>query len=143
MSPAVQPVIQFDGAVECSLRPGAVNLVLRGRVGEEPAEALFAAATAELLPGALPASLHAVSVSEYTPPQAGATVHRFRLQSQELQLDLGARSLQLHRHAGRAFFGAVAPPRVPFGRRLGWTVLLTLLRVPGVERLLLRLRRRP
>ena len=74
--------------------------------------------------------------------RATSGARRFRLQSRELQLDLAARSLQLHRDVSRAFFGAVPPRRVPVGRRLGWTALLALLRIPGAERLLLRLRGR-
>jgi hypothetical protein len=141
MTPALRGLIAFDGAVACSLEPGAVNLVLRGLACDLPAEALLAGAVLDL-PGGLPAALHAVSLSEYAPSPEDASTRRFRLQSQRLQLDLAARSVQLHRHVARAFFGAVAPPRVPFGRRLGWTVLLTLLRIPGVERLLVRLRGR-
>ncbi len=109
--------------------------------GGEPAEALFATVPSDL-PARLPPALHAVSLSEYALPPNDSAPRRLRLQSRELQLDLAARSLQLHRDVARAFFGAVLPPRVPFGRRLGWAALLALLRIPGAERLLLRLRGR-
>lgn len=141
MSSGLQSLIEFDGAVDCSLPSGAVNLALRGRAGNAPVEALFAGAATELLAG-LPPTLHAVSLFEYGLSQSDTGARRFRLQSQELQLDLAARSLQLHRDVARAFFGAVPPPRVPLGRRLGWTALLLLLRIPGAERLLVRLRGR-
>ena len=140
MTLTLQGLIEFDGAVACSLGSGTVNLALRGRAGNAPAEALFVGAVAELL-ASLPATLHAVSLSEYE-TQSASSPRRFRLQSQELQLDLAARSLQLHRDVSRVFFAAVAPPCVPFGRRLAWTALLALLRIPGAERLLLRLRGR-
>jgi hypothetical protein len=51
-----------------------------------------------------------------------------------------ARSVQLHREAALAFFGAVAPPRLPRSRRLFWLLLLFVLRVPGVTRLVERFR---
>ena len=44
----------------------------------------------------------------------------------------------MHRDAARPFYGAVPPPRVPLRLRLGWALLLTVLRLPGVGRLLLR-----
>jgi len=48
--------------------------------------------------------------------------------------------MQVHRDATRAFFGALPPPRVPRTTRLGWWLLLGLLRVPGAACLLARWR---
>jgi hypothetical protein len=141
MSLALQALMAFDGTVECSRPAGAVNLVLRGRAARAPAEALFAGAAADAL-ASLPASLHAVRLLEYVAPAADGASRRLRLESQELQLDLVARSLQLHRDVAAAFFAAVPPPHVPFKRRLGWAALLSLLRIPGVAGLLAALRRR-
>jgi hypothetical protein len=62
---------------------------------------------------------------------------RYLLRAQELQLELRARSLQLHRGAAAELFGAVPPPRVPWRLRVGWMLLLAVLRVPGAARLLL------
>jgi hypothetical protein len=142
-------LIGFDGAVECRAGTGAINLSLLGfeRHGttakiRSPAEALFAsatptaAATAHGL-GALARRLHEVRIFELA---AAPGTRLILLSSRELQLELTVRSLQLHRDAGREFFRAVPPPRVPLGRRLGWTLLLLVLRLPGAERLLLRLR---
>jgi hypothetical protein len=42
----------------------------------------------------------------------------------------------------REFFAAVPPARVKWGPRIGWALLLNLLRVPGMAALLRRLRSR-
>jgi hypothetical protein len=139
-------LIAFDGTVESRLEAGAINLTLRGfeRHGgpagfRSAAEALFASA-ATLAPegmGALPSRLREVRIFELA-EAPGA--RRFLIRAQGLQLELACRSLQLHRDAGGAFFRALPPPRVPLNRRLGWTLLLLLLRLPGAERLLAQLR---
>jgi hypothetical protein len=135
-------MIDFEGPVEGRYEGGeAVNLVLRGRAGAMPAEVLFAAADAAAI-DALPATLHEVRLVDLAPDAPDGTARLIRLEARETQLDIAARSLQLHRDAAREFFGAVPPPRLPFGRRLGWTALLWLLNLPGVGGLLVRLRGR-
>jgi hypothetical protein len=64
-------------------------------------------------------------------------LHRYRIESQELNVELQSRSLQLHRAAGAELFGAVPPARVPWHVRAGWGLLLSLLRVPGAGHVLL------
>ena len=140
----MRELIAFDGTVECRLESGPINLTLRGyersagragsRVG---AAALFGAAATTSGMEVLPAKLHDLHLFELD-EQAG--LHCFEIRARELQLTLQARTLQLHRDAGRAFFGAVPPPRVLWRRRLGWALLLWVLRLPGAERLLARLR---
>jgi len=133
--------IDFEGAVECRRNAGAINLVLSGR--ERLAgriEALFAAASSERLDG-LPETLHEVRLCEHS-AAADLASRRFQLFAREVQMELTARSLQLHREATREFFSAVPPPHVPLGRRIGWTLLLLALRIPGVESLLVRWRAR-
>ena len=49
--------------------------------------------------------------------------------------------MQLQRDAAAAFFAAVPPVRVPLRLRLGWSLLLTLLRMPEAELLVRRLAR--
>ncbi|HEY3808791.1 MAG TPA: hypothetical protein VGL50_02540 [Steroidobacteraceae bacterium] len=136
-------MIEFEGQVECRQDgAGAINLVLRGRDGTMPAQALFAAADAAAIAG-LPAKLHEVRLMDLAPdtlvaPDGAARL--IRLSARETQRDIGARSVQLHRDASREFFGAVPPPRLPARRRLAWTALLWLLKLPGVGSLLVRLR---
>jgi hypothetical protein len=138
-------LIAFDGAVECRLESGAINLTLQGYerrggagAARSPAEALFAgaASTPDCLE-ALPARLHAVRIFELA---AAPGARRLLISAQTVQLELVCHSMQVHRDVGREFFRAVPPPRVSLRRRLGWTLLLLLLRLPGAGRLLSRLR---
>jgi hypothetical protein len=132
-------LIAFAGAVQCEAADGAVDLVLRGyERALEPArsglaELLFSGAGSV----ALPPSLRDARVFEL----AGAPApRRYRIESPELQLELSARSAQLHRDVAAAFFAAVPPARVPLRLRLGWWLLLTLLRIPMAELLIRKLR---
>lgn len=141
MAVAPGELIDFEGAVECRREAGAVNLVLAGRERRAGSVvALFAGASSEGLDG-LPRTLHEARLCEFAAAPASVS-RRFQLIARELQMDLTARSLQLHREAAREFFSAVPPPQVPLGRRIGWTLLLLALRIPGVARLLVRLRAR-
>jgi hypothetical protein len=160
-------LIALAGPVQCEQPAGAVNLVLRGQAGALPGalpgaardasagltEVLFSDATAVTLPD----SLHDVRVIELldasaaaaafarvdtdtdTETDTGAARH-FRLQGPQLALELRARSVQLHRDAAADFYRAVPPPRVPLRVRLGWSLLLSALRLPGAVALLRRLR---
>jgi len=81
--------------------------------------------------------LRDLRVSELSTPDGARW---FRIDGAGSQLTLQARSVQLHRDAAAAFYGAVPPPRVPLKMRLGWTLLLSVLRIPGAGALLGRLR---
>jgi hypothetical protein len=136
--------VEFEGPVECAPGSGAVTLTLRGRErGGGAVAALFAGASASRALIGLPGKLHDVRLFDAkTGAAAGAapSTRQVRLQSRELQLDLACRSLQLHRDAAGAFFTAVPPVHIPGSRRLGWAVLLSVLRIPGAARLLATLR---
>jgi hypothetical protein len=154
-APGARPLVAFRGPVSVRRGHGAATLLLRGheatapdRRGRDPIELAFAAADV----GALPALLRDVRVFGPEPGQPGSTGRqRFRI---EAALEAGAsgrdawsaevlaRGAQLHREAGRAFFGAVRPPSLPLTRRCGWFVLLWVLRLPGAARLVERLRGR-
>jgi hypothetical protein len=84
----------------------------------------------------LPDKLDQVQVIELG--AASDTPRRFQLQSGQLQAQFTARSAQLQRAAGAAMFAAVPPAAVPWHLRAGWSLLLSLLRIPGIGRLLLR-----
>src|ERR1700728_3111484 len=136
----MRELIGFDGTVECRAESGPIHLVLRGfeRAGLEAprtaAAALFSAATLPTSHASVPLQLHGASLLEL---EGAPGEGRYLLRAQELQLELRARSLQLHRETGAELFGAVPPPRVPWRLRVGWTLLLALLRVPAAARLLL------
>ena len=51
-------------------------------------------------------------------------------------------ALPVQHDVSKAFFAAVPPAPVRWGPRIGWALLLNLLRVPGVAALLQRLRSR-
>jgi hypothetical protein len=142
-------LVAFAGAVQCEHSVGAVNLVLRGYssatrgLRAAVTEVLFSDATAL----ALPSGLRDLRISELpaadgAQPATGerSSARSFRIDSAELQLTLQARSVQLHRDAAAAFYGAVPPPPVPLRLRLGWALLLLVLRIPGAGALLGKLR---
>lgn len=144
MSPpdsSARELIAFDGPVQCEAPHGAVNLVLCGaaRVKQGPrsgrTQVLFSGVSAV----ALPAGLHDATVIEITGESPDAP-RQFRIESPGLSLALQARQVQVHRDAAAVFYGAVPPVHVPLRLRLGWGLLLTALRVPGVAALVRKVR---
>jgi hypothetical protein len=149
--PAAQPLVAFHGPVTVRSGCGAVTLLLRGREsadrrGREYAELAFADAQAT----ALPARLRDARVLGPEPgfPSADGR-RRYRIEATvagaaaapvRWSADVRARSVQLHREDARVFFGAVPPPRLSLARRLGWPVLLAVLRLPGAARIVERIR---
>jgi hypothetical protein len=149
LASSTRELIAFAGPVQCEVPAGAVNLVLRGyaRVTQGPrgglTEVLFSEVGALELPGDLRDArvIEMAAAPASTAAAASAVVpRRFRIESSEVRLELQARSVQLHRDVAAAFFGAVPPPRVPLHLRLGWALLLTLLRIPGADALVRKLR---
>jgi hypothetical protein len=137
---STRELIAFDGPVHCEAARGAVNLVLSGTARVAPGsqlphggltQVLFSGASAV----ALPAGLHDATVIEIAGAAPDAR-RQFRIHTPELQLQLQARQVQLHRDAAAIFYKAVPPVRVPMRLRLGWTLLLTMLRLPGAAALL-------
>jgi hypothetical protein len=54
--------------------------------------------------------------------------------------EVQARAAQVHRMPSAAFYAAVPPPRLTLATRLGWVLLLNILRIPGAARLIAWLR---
>jgi hypothetical protein len=137
---SARELIAFDGPVQCEAARGAVNLVLRGTARVAPGshlphggmtQVLFSGASAV----ALPAGMHDAWVIEIGGAAPDAR-RQFRIHTAELQLQLQAREVQMHRDAAAVFYSAVRPVRVPLRLRLGWALLLTMLRLPGAAALL-------
>jgi hypothetical protein len=84
----------------------------------------------------LPDRLHEVQWIELDSPQH--VPRRFELVSGQQRLTLQARTVQSHRAVGAAMFAAVPATPLPWSLRAGWSLLLSVLRIPGVGRLLLR-----
>ncbi|MFO1402866.1 MAG: hypothetical protein U1F06_05550 [Steroidobacteraceae bacterium] len=101
-------------------------LVLMGaeRTGGVPLELRFLAPE----PDTLPAIVSDIDVYAIEPGE-------WKLRAHGGSWTVRARTLLLHRDVGTAFHSALPPPRVPWRARLGWSLLLTLARVPGVVRL--------
>ena len=152
---AAPQLVAFRGPVTVRRGPGAATLLLSGcevaaphRHGCDSTELAFAVAEV----GALPAVLRDARV--FGPLADGNDPpgrRRYRIEASAADggsapdgwsAELLARGMQRHRAAGRAFFGAVPPPRLPFGRRFGWLLLLSVLRLPGATRIIERLRGR-
>lgn len=134
LDPGARELIAFEGPVQCEAAQGAANLVLRAGL----TQLLFSGASG----AALPARLDNVRVIEIA-GDAQDGLRRFRIESPGLTLALQARHVQLHRDAAAEFYRAVPPVQVPLRLRLGWALLLTALRVPGVAALLRKLRGSP
>jgi hypothetical protein len=141
--PILRELIGFDGVVGCEQQPDSAMVRLRGtaRGGSAAAEVWFSGVSFAAAPAsgpALPAVLQRVSVFELALEPASRRA--FRIETSVGSFELHAGSVQVHRDAAREFFGAVPPLRVPRATRLGWALLLTLLRMPGAVRLLAKLR---
>jgi hypothetical protein len=138
---SARELIAFDGPVQCEAPHGAVNLVLCGaaRVKQGPRSGLTQVLFSGVSAVALPAGLHDATVIEITGESPDAP-RQFRIESPGLSLALQARQVQVHRDAAAVFYGAVPPVHVPLRLRLGWGLLLTALRVPGVAALVRKVR---
>lgn len=129
----------FEGEVTCQGGNGAINLTLRGQTGpaghSSDLQVLFCGATVSL-----PQTMRDVRVAEL---DGLSTPRRYRIESHDMSIELHARSMQAHRGAAAQLFGAVPAARVPWRIRAGWTLLLSLLRLPGVGPLILGRRGTP
>jgi hypothetical protein len=139
LDPVMRELVAFAGPVQCERFPGAINLVLRGheRAPSESNAGVTEVLFSDASDVALPPDLRDLRVMEVP---AAVAPRRFRIDGPGLQLELQARSAQLHSDAAAAFYGAVPPPRVPLRLRLGWSLLLSVLRIPGADTLVRKLR---
>lgn len=120
-------IAEFAGPVHCRPARGAVSLVLSGqeRTGGVPLELLFTAVEV----AELPAIVSDIDVFQLEPG-------RWRLRAHGGSWTLQARGVLVHRDVGAAFYTALPPPPLRAGVRVGWSLLLTLARIPGAVRLL-------
>ncbi|MFO1428126.1 MAG: hypothetical protein U1F11_14370 [Steroidobacteraceae bacterium] len=141
-------VAEFAGPVQCRREQEPASLVLAGverirgklagekhadaeRTGGAPLELRFMAPE----PDTLPAIVSDIDVYAIEPGE-------WKLRAHGGAWTVRARTLQAHRDVGAAFYAALPPPRVPWSARAGWSLLLSLARVPGVVRLVGFLRSR-
>jgi hypothetical protein len=127
-------VAAFRGHAQCRRESGAVQWCLRGidREGGMPLEVLISGAPDLQLPAQL------ASAELYELAAGGATPYELR--SAGRAIPVVARAVQVHRDVAAAFDAVLPRFGVAWSVRLGWLVLLNVLRVPGAARLLGRLR---
>jgi hypothetical protein len=123
----------FAGDVQLTRLDGGV-LRLRGRARDDglPLTLWFSGSTSSTLP----ALLRDVSVNE----ESEAGTRQWRITAAGVGQIVHARSMQVHRGLGADWMRAVAPPVASLRGRIGWAILLNLLRIPGAGRLLATLR---
>jgi hypothetical protein len=128
--------IVFEGEVRCLRGADGNSMQLRGlshsMAGRPPVVTDFFCQGTGLPP--LPDLLADVSVRELD--AASHSGRRFELRGNSLQLEIVASAAQLHRDAGRAMFDVIPRQPVPAWLRAAWWLLLSVLRIPGIGRLL-------
>lgn len=134
-----QLLAAFDGPVNCSLSHRL--LLLRGceRGNGRPLRVYLAGFDGPLPASCVDAELYAPNDDE---SDAVGKASDWRLVAGELNLLLPARSIHIHRPAADRFFAAVPGAERTLKARLGWALLLNLLRLPGAARLLTFIRSR-
>ena len=129
-------VAAFRGDAQCRRGVGAIQWSLSGvdRDSGVPLEVLLCGVGALALPSLLAAA-------ELHERREGATTS-WELRSEGRVIPTGARAVQVHRDATAAFASVLPRFDVPWRVRVGWLLLLNLLRLPGAPRLLQWLRAR-
>jgi hypothetical protein len=130
---STQLLAAFRGVAYCRRGSGAVQWCVSGEDRDSGVrlELLLSGATALQLPAQIAApELHASDGAGW------------ELRSRSQVWPLAVRAVQVHRDAAAAFASALPRVAAPWRARAGWIVLLNLLRVPGLARLLGRLRGR-
>jgi len=137
----------FDRAGLQRYETGPISFTLSGEERDAPgssvellfneARASHAARYAAAGLAELPALLHDVEVLEL---ESGGRSGGWQIKTADGTVPIHARAVQIHRPAARAFFRAVPQARTSLQQRLGWSVLLAVLRVPAVARLFAHLR---
>ena len=132
-------VAAFAGPVACSL--GNRLLLLRGRErgNGRPLRVYLAGFDGPSPASCADAELYAPDDNEGA---AAGKMSVWRLAAGNLNLPLRARSIHIHRPAADRFFAAVPGAERTLKARLGWALLLNLLRLPGAARLLTIIRSR-
>jgi len=124
----------FRGQAQCRREDGAIQWCIKGvdRDSGVPLEVLLSGAGGLQLPAQLAdAELHVRD-------ELGDTC--WELRGNGTVFPLAIRAAQVHRGAAAAFAAALPQVSAPWSTRAGWWLLLNLLRLPGMTRLLRRVR---
>ena len=139
--PSERILVQFDQALlQVGPQPGSLWLHGEERgTGVQRAQVFFSGIHSGVQSvAALPAQWQAVQVYE----RIEQGVRSWRICAGQETADVGARAVQVHREPVRAFYQALPSQAPSRPARLGWMILLALLRIPGAAPLLARLRSR-
>ena len=127
-------VVSFRGGVSCRRDPGdPLGLTLVGWASDHPGERVSLAFTGDA-PETLPEVLEDATVD-----RVGES--RYRIASAPREWVVEAKAFHLHREIATAFYRAIPPREVPWGKRLFWQVVLGMAASKWGRRVLLRLRR--
>jgi hypothetical protein len=129
-------VAAFRGKAQCRREDGAIQWCVQGLDRDTGAglEVLLSGAGGVQLPAELAAAeLHVLDESGNA---------RWELRGNGTAYPLAVRAVQVHRDCSAAFAAALPGQVAPWTARAGWWLLLGLLRLPGMARLLHRLRNR-
>jgi hypothetical protein len=127
-------VAAFNGPVACSVSHRRLSLIGSERGSGRPIQVYLGGFDGRVpTASCADAELYLVSTNGKS---------SWRLVAGNLDQLLPARSLHVHRPAADRFFAAVPGVEPTLSSRLGWALLLTLLRVPGAGRILKFLRSR-
>jgi hypothetical protein len=127
-------IVRFRGGVSCRREDGPIGLTLIGRTVDRSDE-IATLAFVGPAPQGLPEALEDATVEQLDPAQ-------YRIWSGQREWIFAARSVHLHREVSAVFYRAIAPRLVPWGKRLFWRIVLSLVANRFGKSLLLRLRRR-
>lgn len=131
---------RFQGPVQADRRAGGALLVLQGIEHGSGLPLSVSFSGRESAP--ISSALTDVVVTEADEATPGATVRRWLLHSAAGEMLVQARAIHVQRDVSARFAAAVPACRASIASRAGWIVMLNLVRVPGVLRLMQRLRSR-
>jgi hypothetical protein len=134
-----QLLAAFDGPVTGSLSNRLLLLRGRERGNGRPLRVYLAGFDGPLPTNCVDAELYAPKDRE---GDSAGKARAWRLLAGNLDLPLPARSIHIHRPAADRFFAAVPGAERTLKARVGWALLLNLLRLPGAARLLTFIRSR-
>lgn len=135
-------LVQFEGPVQSRRTAGAADWILSGRTRAIGADGAVTALVSGVGSQTLPASMDGARLLlESTPAPDRHQRLAIEIGTERTQLTIHA--AQIHRDAARAFYAALPGEPISARTRLGWTLLLWILRIPGAARALMTLRGRP
>lgn len=127
-------IVRFRGGVSCRRDEGPLGLTLIGRTIDRSDE-IATLAFVGPAPQGLPEALEDATVEQVAPGE-------YRIWSGRREWVFAARSAHLHREVATTFYRAIAPRMVPWGKKLFWRIVLSMVSSRFGKSLLLTLRRR-